>query len=118
MLLLYLFGPLLAGVAFVARRRKTAEEKDSLGTRHKRALRCLTNRLTAVLITQLGEAIEVYLCSKLGCGRSSFTRASAAHKLSENLSEDEASAWDGLMKNCEMARYAPGTVEDLEFEHQ
>ena len=115
-LLLYLFGPLLAGVAVVARRRKTAEEKDSLGTRHKRALKVFNKSLNSCSnYTQLGEAIEVYLCSKLGCGRSSFTRASAAHKLSENLSEDEASAWDGLMKNCEMARYAPGTVEDLDL---
>jgi len=64
--------------------------------------------------TQLGETIEVYLCSKLGCGRSSFSRASAAKILSEQLSEAEAKAWDELLKKCEMARFAPGALPEVQ----
>ncbi len=113
--LLYAIGPLFAVWALIARRRSDAESNDVVGTRHKRALKTFNRELSKCQdYQQLGEAIEVYLCSKFGWGRSNFSRASAAQILEGQLSEDEAKAWDGLLKKCEIARFAPGALPQIE----
>ncbi|MFB1019293.1 MAG: hypothetical protein QMC37_03550, partial [Flavobacteriales bacterium] len=50
---------------------------------------------------------------KLQVGRSSFSRTSAVEILGNLLSEEEASKWDQLLKTCEMARFAPGALPDV-----
>ena len=113
--LMYAIGPLFAVWALWSRRLRDAESDDVIGTRHKRALKIFKRSLAKCQdYQQLGEAIEVYLSSKFGWGRSSFSRDLAAKTLVEQLSEEEAKAWDGLLKKCEMARFAPGTLPHVE----
>ena len=117
---LYLLGPVIAGLAFARKRRRDSESNDVRGTKHKRALRAFNNALKKCektedredAYTQLGEAIEDYLCAKLGWGRSGFSRAAAAQNLEKQLSVAEAKAWDGLLQKCEMARFAPGALPE------
>lgn len=112
--LFYALGPLFSIWALVAKRRALAETGDILGTRHKRAQKIFCRTLAKCSdYQQLGEAVEVYLCSKLGCGRSSFSRGAVAHNLEEQLSPAEAKAWDELLKKCEMARFAPGALPEF-----
>ena len=111
---LYLLGPAFAVWALLVRKRSENELNDKVGTRRKKAKRVFTMSLAKCRdYTQLGEAIEVYLCSKFGIGRSSFSRAIAAESLSKQLSPVEVEAWDELLKKCEMARFAPGALPDV-----
>ncbi len=113
--LMYAIGPVFSVWALWSRRRRDSESDDAIGTRHKRALKtCHRSLAKCQDYQQLGEAIEVYLCSKFGWGRSSFSRDLAAKTLVEQLSEEEAKAWNGLLKKCEMARFAPGELPHVE----
>tara|TARA_Y100001954_G_C15809427_1_gene604355 strand:- start:573 stop:3026 length:2454 start_codon:yes stop_codon:yes gene_type:complete len=112
--LLFLLGPAISAWAFIAKMRNESENNDVVGTRHKKALRVCNKALNNCKdYTQLGETIEVYLCSKLGFGRSSFSRDNAEKILSEQLSDTEAKAWSDLLKKCEMARFAPGALPEV-----
>jgi hypothetical protein len=64
--------------------------------------------------TNLGEALEVYLCSKLHIGRSSFSRNTGVDELRKVVGKEEADKWDGLLKTCEMARFAPGLLPEID----
>ena len=113
--LFYALGPAFAVWAMIAKRRNDAESGDVLGTRHKKALKTFNRSLAKCEnYQQLGEAVEVYLCSKLRWGRSSFSRDSAGQNLHEKLSPAEAKAWEELLKKCEMARFAPGALPQID----
>jgi len=119
--LLFLVGPLLAGIALLYRRRLNSELNDPSGTRSKKALKLLDKKLHECgkiegreeAFTVLGEALEVYLCSKLKIGRSGFSRNAAMSKMKGIVSEEECARWDGLLKTCEMARFAPGLLPEI-----
>ena len=122
MKLLFLVGPSLAGMAYLYRRRINSELHDPTGTKSKKALKMLykvlgkcsklKNREEA--FTALGEALEVYLCSKLHIGRSSFSRNTGVVELKKMVGEIEAAQWDELLKTCEMARFAPGLLPEID----
>ena len=119
--LLYILGPLFTGIAVVFKKKKDSELRDVKGTTSrksgrifKRELeRCKTAGTKEIAYTQLGEAIEVFLCAKLGWGRSQFSRNAATEILKEHMGDADAYAWDSLLEKCEMARYAPGALPEL-----
>jgi len=122
MYLLFLLGPIVAGVAYLFRLRRDSELHDPTGTKSKKALKVLhkvlgecskiKNREEAFTI--LGEALEVYLCSKLQIGRSSFSRNTGVAELDKIVGKEDADKWDGLLKTCEMARFAPGLLPEID----
>ena len=120
-LLLFLLGPLLAGASFLFRINLNKELRDPSGFKSKKAKKTLSKALSKCAdannkeeqFTNLGEALEVYLCAKFEFGRSSFSRTSAVQTLQELLGKKEASDWDKLLKTCEMARFAPGALPDV-----
>lgn len=119
--LFYILGPLMAGVALIFKRRTDSEHRDVRGTLRKksgkvfnRALdRCSGIDTKELAYAELGEAIEVYLCAKLGWGRSQFSRTASFEVLKDQMGEPDAEAWDSLLQKCEMARYAPGALPEL-----
>lgn len=116
----FLLGPVLALMSFIGKRKRESEENDIVGTRNKKAKTKLSKALKAsakadsieTAYAIIGEALEEYLCWKLGIGKSAFNRAQAKQILTEQLGEAKAEAWDKLLQQCEMARYAPGAVSD------
>ena len=120
-LFLFLLGPIAAGAAFLFRVNMNNELRDPTGFKSKKAKKILSKSLAKcaaaenkeIQFTKLGEALEIYLCAKLQVGRSSFSRTSAVEILQNLLGEDEASKWDQLLKTCEMARFAPGALPDV-----
>lgn len=117
---MFLLGPVVALMAYAGKRKRDCEANDLVGTRNKKAKAQLSKALKAsgkadvkeAAYAAIGEALEEYLCSKLGIGRSSFNRANAKQILTEQLGDAEGAAWDKLLQQCEMARYAPGAVSD------
>ncbi|PCJ81327.1 MAG: hypothetical protein COA49_06345 [Bacteroidetes bacterium] len=120
--LIFILGPILATSAFLFRKRVNSELLDPSGTRSKKARKtlskalenCSTSPTKEEAFTTLGEALETYLCSKFGLGRSSFSRISAVQTLKAQIGEDEAENWDKLLKTCEMARFAPGALLEVD----
>ena len=120
--LLFLFGPIVAGVSYLFRRRRDSELLDPTGTKSKKALKvlhkvledCSKIKSREEAFTNLGEALEVYLCSKLHIGRSSFSRNTGVDELRKVVGKEEADKWDGLLKTCEMARFAPGLLPEID----
>ena len=116
----FLLGPVIALLAFAGKRKRDGEANDLVGTRYKKAKSQLLKSLRVsskaesfeAAYTIIGEALEEYLCCKLCIGRSAFNRAQAKKALIEQLGKEEAEAWDKLLQQCEMARYAPGAVSD------
>lgn len=112
--LLYLLGPVIGAFALISRRMTDAEAMDIVGTKHKKALKnFLSSTKNCCDYTQLGDALETYLCSKLGCGRSEFSRSKAINLLKDQIEESELKVWDDLLKQCEMARFANTSSEDI-----
>ena len=112
--LLYLFGPVLSAIALIYRRRTNAEAIDIIGTKHKKALKkFLSSTKNCNNYNQLGDSLETYLCSKLGYGRSEFSRAKAINLLKDQIEESELKVWDNLLKQCEMARFANTSSDDI-----
>ena len=122
MYLLFLLGPMAAGVSYLFRRRRDSELHDPTGTKSKKALKvlhkvlgeCSKIKSREEAFTLLGEALEVYLCSKLHIGRSSFSRNSGVDQLGKVVGKEEADKWNGLLKTCEMARFAPGLLPEID----
>ena len=120
-LFLFLLGPIVAGAAFLFRVNLNNELRDPTGFKSKKAKKILSKSLAKcaaaenkeIQFTNLGEALEIYLCAKLQVGRSSFSRTSAVETLENLLGEEESSKWDQLLKTCEMARFAPGALPDV-----
>ena len=120
--LLFLLGPIVAGVSYLFRRRRDSELLDPTGTKSKKALKvlhkvledCSKIKSREEAFTILGEALEVYLCSKLHIGRSSFSRNTGVDELRKVVGKEEADKWDGLLKTCEMARFAPGLLPEID----
>jgi len=120
--LLFLLGPMAAGVSYFFSRRRDSELHDPTGTKSKKALKvlhkvlgeCSKIKSREVAFTVLGEALEVYLCSKLHLGRSSFSRNAGVDELEKIVGKEEANKWDGLLKTCEMARFAPGLLPEID----
>ena len=120
--LLFLLGPIVAGVSYLFRRRRDSELLDPTGTKSKKALKvlhkvledCSKIKSREEAFTNLGEALEVYLCSKLHIGRSSFSRNTGVDELRKVVGKEEADKWDGLLKTCEMARFAPGLLPEID----
>jgi tetratricopeptide (TPR) repeat protein len=120
-LFLFLLGPIAAGAAFLFRVKLNNELHDPTGFKSKKAKKILSKSLTKcaaaenkeIQFTNLGEALEIYLCAKLQVGRSSFSRTSAVENLQTLLGEEEASKWNQLLKTCEMARFSPGALPDV-----
>lgn len=118
----FFLGPVLALFAFLGKRKRDSEANDLVGTRNKKAKAQLAKALKASAKAEgvgsayaiIGEAVEEYLCWKLGIGRSSFNRPHAKEVLTQQLGDAQAVAWDKLLQQCEMARYAPGAVSDPE----
>ena len=118
---LYILGPLFAVVALLFKRRADSELRDARGTLSKKSGRVFNRALDRcsgidskeLAYAEIGEAIEVYLCAKLGWGRSQFSRGAAAEVLKEQMEGNDAEAWDSLLQKCEMARYAPGELPEL-----
>ena len=114
-------GPVVAGASFLFRINLNNELRDPSGFKSKKAKKILSKALSKCAdvenkeeqFTNLGEAIEVYLCAKFQLGRSSFSRTSAIQTLQGLLGKEEASDWDRLLRTCEMARFAPGTLPDV-----
>ena len=122
MYFLFLLGPTLAGVSYLFRRRRDSELHDPTGTKSKKALKvlhkvlgeCSKIKSSEEAFTILGEALEVYLCSKLHIGRSSFSRNTGVDELRKVVGKEDADKWDGLLKTCEMARFAPGLLPEID----
>jgi len=120
--LLFFLGPIVAGMAYLFRLRRDSELHDPTGTKSKKALKvlhkvlgeCSKLKSREEAFTILGEALEVYLCSKLQIGRSSFSRNTGVTALDKIVGKGDADKWDGLLKTCEMARFAPGLLPDIE----
>ena len=120
-LFLFLLGPIAAGAAFLFRVNLNNELRDPSGFKSKKAKNILSQSLAKcagaenkeIQFTNLGEALEIYLCAKLQVGRSSFSRTSAVENLQNLLGKEEASKWNQLLKTCEMARFAPGALPDV-----
>ena len=120
-LFLFLLGPIAAGAAFLFRVNMNNELRDPTGFKSKKAKKILSHSLMKsadaenkeIQFTNLGEALEIYLCAKLHVGRSSFSRTHAVENLQTLLGEEEASKWNQLLKTCEMARFAPGALPDV-----
>ena len=120
-LFLFLLGPIVAGAAFLFRVNLNNELRDPTGFKSKKAKKILSKSLSKcaaaenkeIQFTNLGEALEIYLCAKLQVGRSSFSRTSVVEILENLLSEEESSKWDQLLTTCEMARFAPGALPDV-----
>jgi tetratricopeptide (TPR) repeat protein len=81
---------------------------------HKVLGECSKIKSREEAFTILGEALEVYLCSKLKIGRSSFSRNTGVAQLDKIVGKEDADKWDGLLKTCEMARFAPGLLPDID----
>ena len=119
---LFLLGPVAAGLSYLMKRRRNHELHNPTGTKSKKALKvfhkallqCSTIESREEAFTILGEALEVYLCSKLQIGRSSFSRSIGVVELVKIVGEEEASKWDQLLKTCEMARFAPGLLPEIQ----
>jgi len=103
----FALGPLgFAGAAW-RRRQRHLETLDRSGTRRKRALRTLADRLSPtseLTLDHVGEAMEGYLMDKLGWERSELTRERAMEALQRHVPQ-QAEAWKALWAACEMARF-------------
>jgi tetratricopeptide (TPR) repeat protein len=121
-LFLFLLGPFIAGASFLYRINHNNELRDPSGFKSKKAKKTLSKALIKCAegvnkeeqFTKLGEALEVYLCAKFQLGRSSFSRTSAVETLHDLLGKEEASDWDKLLMTCEMARFAPGALPNVD----
>ncbi|HIO59251.1 MAG TPA: hypothetical protein EYN28_03675 [Flavobacteriales bacterium] len=122
LVLLFLIGPVLATAALLFRKRVNSELLDPSGTRSRKARKALSKALVNCssspskeeAFTTLGEALETYLCAKFALGRSSFSRPSAVQTIQSLINENDAKDWDSLLKTCEMARFAPGALPEVQ----
>lgn len=111
-------GPTLFGLAFFVRRRRDAEEQDVVGTRRKRAGSKVRKELKAAkghmgepdkFYEAIGTGLEDYLIAKAKMSRAKFSRSAILDVLAIQA-PDVKDAWNDLLGDAEMARYAPGAA--------
>jgi len=103
----FALGPLAFAGAAWRRRQRHLETLDRSGTRRKRALRTLADRLSPtseLTLDHVGEAMEGYLMDKLGWERSELTRERAMEALQRHVPQ-QAEAWKAFWAACELARF-------------
>lgn len=113
-----LLGPLLFGGAWGVRRRREAERRDVEGTRKKKAGSKVRRELkTAKAHLQhpdkfyeaIGTGLEDYLLAKSKSTRATYSRTTILATLNDHA-PDLTEAWNELLGDAEMARYAPGAA--------
>jgi hypothetical protein len=114
----FVLGPSLFGLALFVRRRRDAEEQDVVGTRRKRAGSKVRKELKAAkgqmaepdkFYEAIGTGLEDYLIAKAKMTRAGFSRSAILDVLGAQA-PDVKDAWNELLGDAEMARYAPGAA--------
>lgn len=113
-------APVLGFVLFVGwRKRRDAAARDIAGTRRRKADSLARKRLDeaaaalkgsdrATFYNTLSKALNGYLADKFGLGPAELTRESILSRFAGNEGGGElAAAYERLMQECEMARFAP-----------
>lgn len=115
-----MLGPVLLLGAWGVRRRREAEARDVVGTRRKRAASKLRRELKEArgqlgdsnkFYEAIGKGLEDYLIAKAQLSRSEATRGSLLEAV-KGAAPELAQAWDELLSDAEMARFAPGAAAE------
>ncbi|MEM7163350.1 MAG: BatD family protein [Bacteroidota bacterium] len=120
-----LITPVLAFLGFMLiRRRKQNELSDVIGTKKKKAGKVAAKRLaaaraslsannTSLFYEELHLALSKYLNEKINLENADFTKESVQVQLEQrNVPSATISDLIEVLKNCEMAKYAPQTSAD------
>ena len=82
--------------------------------RLKSAKEALDKENLAEFYHETGTAIEGYLVDRFGLSKSNFTRESATETLVKNGFDTHAEQMEKLLASCDMARYAPGALNNTQ----
>lgn len=114
------FGPMLLGASMWLRRRRERDQRDPKGARKRRARGAVRKGLQeakqlvndpSAFYPALGAALENYLLAKLEWNASQLQREALVDALQAHV-PDLRARWSELLQALDMARYAPGQVEE------
>jgi hypothetical protein len=113
-------GPMVLGASMLLRRRRERDQLDPKGARKRRARHKVRKALQeakqltndpAAFYPALGAALENYLLAKLEWNASQLQREALVEALHSHV-PGLHQRWSELLQALDMARYAPGQVEE------